>query len=742
MYDRYSYKIKFFLIYLFAAVIAISIVAFSFKLSKENDITTITNQHIKNASNAKNTYLNQFLNTYKSTLRAISTDKYFEIFLNTNKNKELIQNYFLSIHKSLPYVSQIRYINIEGKEIIRTNSFKEKVSLAAEKELQNKISRYYIKEFLSLKEAKIGISRIDLNLEQGKIVEPKELTIRLGMAVFDNKGIKKGLIILNILLSPFLENLEQTNLYNISLIDSEGKFLFHYNKKYGILSEDNNYTLKDEFPNDWENILTKPEHLTNKYYSFFLDAFENQNIKMVLKAKYLDTFIENENIKKNLIVILIFIALLFTPLVLYFANLPDKLAKEFLNEHVNDNITGFPNKLTLIEDLKTKKYKDHVILIVQLNNIFKIQNTYGYKISDKLIRLFTKFLSEYKGIDNLYVKNYNNFALMYKYTDNKELKNFLDNFQNDLERKQFTIDGENVEFLLNTTIGISNPKDISENKIKLQQAENALEMALDNRKSMDIYGAVHERNIDYKKQNINLAFNIKKYIEADKVLVYFQPIFNNFTEKIEKYECLVRIQSDSGILYPDTFLPLAKEINQYNRLSYIIVNKAFEFFKDKNYEFSINLSIIDLYDLKFQDFLFEKIKEYGVENRLVIEIVESESINNYEIFFDFAKKIKQIGSKIAIDDFGSGYSNFNYIIQLSEYIDYLKIDGSLVKDIVNSHKIQILIGSLKFLSDNLEIQTIAEYVEDKEVLRYLSSIGVDYSQGYYIGKPKPKLLDD
>lgn len=214
------------------------------------------------------------------------------------------------------------------------------------------------------------------------------------------------------------------------------------------------------------------------------------------------------------------------------------------------------------------------------------------------------------------------------------------------------------------------------------------------------------------------------------------------TERIEKYECLIRLKGDDGILFPDSFLPIAKEINQYYRLSYIMIDKAFSFFQDKDYEFSINLSVIDLYDLKFQEYLFNQIEKYGVANKLVVEIVESESINNYDIFFDFAKRIKEVGAQIAIDDFGSGYSNFNYIIELSDYVDYLKIDGSLVKDIVESHKIQILIGSLKFLSDNLNIKTIAEYVEDEEVLRYLSSIGIDYSQGYHIGKPLDHLLDE
>lgn len=740
MYDKYSYKIKFLFIYFVAVTIAISIIAFTFKLTNKNSVNTISIQHIQDVSEEKLLYLNEFINTYKATLNAITKDKNFNIYLNTNKNTSEIESYFLSIKRSLPYASQVRYIHMNGDEKIRIDSVPAKV--VSSSKLQNKLNRYYVKEFLSLTKDKIGISNIDLNVEHGKVVIPKEPTVRIGKVVYGKDGLKKGIVVINIVLTPFFENLHHTELYNISIVDKKGNYLVHYDKKYGLLGENSNYTLKDEFPMQSEEILKNKSYLTKKVYSSAIEEFNNQGLKIIVTPKYAKMIKRNEDIQLDLIVTLLFIAFLFSPLIIYFAHLPDSLAKKFIEEHSTDNTTGFPNKLSLLDDLKAQKFHNHIIILIHINNIFRIQNTYGYKVSDKLIRLFTRFLAEYENVEKLYVKNYNSFALMYKYTNDNELKEFLNTLQNNLEKKQFTIDGKSVEFLLNTTMGVSNPQDLQSDEVKLQQAENALEMALDNHQNMDIYGTIHEKNLDSKRENINLAFNIKKYIEADKILVYYQPIFNNLTEKIEKYECLVRIQGDDGILYPDTFLPIAKEINQYNRLSYLIIQKAFDFFKDKEYEFSINLSIIDLYDVKFQEYLFEKIKEYKVQDRLVIEIVESESINNYEIFFDFAKNIKHIGCKIAIDDFGSGYSNFNYIIQLSEYIDYLKIDGSLVKGIVESHKIQILIGSLKFLSDNLEIKTIAEYVEDEEVLRYLSSIGVDYSQGYFIGKPQPELIKD
>jgi EAL domain-containing protein (putative c-di-GMP-specific phosphodiesterase class I) len=106
---------------------------------------------------------------------------------------------------------------------------------------------------------------------------------------------------------------------------------------------------------------------------------------------------------------------------------------------------------------------------------------------------------------------------------------------------------------------------------------------------------------------------------------------------------------------------------------------------------------------------------------------------------DFIQSAKKMGCKIAIDDFGTGYSNFQNIIELSEYIDYVKIDGSLVKHITTNQKVVILIKSLKYLCDKLDIKLIAEYVENEEIFRFLVDFGIEYSQGYHIGKPSPSI---
>lgn len=128
----------------------------------------------------------------------------------------------------------------------------------------------------------------------------------------------------------------------------------------------------------------------------------------------------------------------------------------------------------------------------------------------------------------------------------------------------------------------------------------------------------------------------------------------------------------------------------------------------------------------------EKLK-FEDRNRLVFEILESENLSDYDFLEEFVLKYKKLGVKIAIDDFGSGYSNFIRIIRLKP--DYLKIDGSLIKNIDKDNNSYEIVKSIIAFSKTLNIKTIAEYVHSEEIFNLLLELDVDEFQGYYFGKP-------
>ena len=167
-----------------------------------------------------------------------------------------------------------------------------------------------------------------------------------------------------------------------------------------------------------------------------------------------------------------------------------------------------------------------------------------------------------------------------------------------------------------------------------------------------------------------------------------------------------------------------------------MIRKSFQTFAKNDYEFSINLSIHDIEDTETVQFLKEQIDRYEIGKRLTIELLETEEINNKDIM-GFIEAMSQKGVRIAIDDFGSGYSNFSYLLQMNP--DFIKIDGSIIKNLTAySSEFYIVEAIIKFAS-MLGIKTVAEHVSNQESLSLLQELQVDYCQGYLFSEPKPEL---
>ncbi|MEW5815059.1 MAG: EAL domain-containing protein, partial [Spirochaetota bacterium] len=224
-------------------------------------------------------------------------------------------------------------------------------------------------------------------------------------------------------------------------------------------------------------------------------------------------------------------------------------------------------------------------------------------------------------------------------------------------------------------------------------------------------------------------------ITNDRVFPVFQPIINNKTGKIEKYETLMRIKdSDNNIITPAVFLTIAKKSKLYPELSRIIILKSFDYIRKLPFEFSLNFSVEDLMDAATMTVLADHLAELDKHKHFVVEILESEGIENYAEVSTFVEKMKAKGVKIAIDDFGTGYSNFAHILNLP--FDYLKIDASLIKNILHDKNALYVVEAILNISNKIRFDTIAEYVHSGEVQSEVVKLGIGYSQGYYIGEPE------
>ncbi len=191
--------------------------------------------------------------------------------------------------------------------------------------------------------------------------------------------------------------------------------------------------------------------------------------------------------------------------------------------------------------------------------------------------------------------------------------------------------------------------------------------------------------------------------------------------------------SEGRILSPIVFMEKSKEYRLYTQLMSQMIDKVFEMMTENDVAVTLNLSYIDINNVELCNKLIAKIKQMKFGNRLTVEIVESEQIQDIEMVNEFIFALKKCGVLIAIDDFGSGFSNFDTIVDLD--IDYVKLDGSLVSRI-HDKKYRTILESMVNICHDLGIKIIAEYISDESIMQLAKSIGVDYLQGYHLHKPE------
>ena len=419
-------------------------------------------------------------------------------------------------------------------------------------------------------------------------------------------------------------------------------------------------------------------------------------------------------------------------------NLENKvsLRTKELNDKLHfDELTKLHNKFSLLQDLKV--HEASTLLILDIEAFDDINELYSYHIGNKVLIEYSKFLQRFcAGTSYEIYRLYGNtFALL----DKEELVTItkyeidINELVDSTKYYKVFIEEINLDIDIEITLGAA----ISQDNV-LKKANNALKKAKQTNKRFVVYNSTLDG--DKRVENIKIwREQIKEAIENDKILPFYQPIYNR-SKEIEKYETLMRMKKidDKGELTyisPFIFLDIATKTKQYARLSEIVIRKALQQALTTNYQLSINLGFADIEDpniLNLLDEYFNKNTEVFCK-RVVFEILESDHISDYEIFEEFIFKYRKLGIRFAIDDFGTGYSNFTHILTIRP--DYIKIDGSLIKHINEDSDSLELVKSIVRFSQELHIKTIAEFIHNKEVFDIVYDLGVDEFQGYYFSEP-------
>ena len=396
-----------------------------------------------------------------------------------------------------------------------------------------------------------------------------------------------------------------------------------------------------------------------------------------------------------------------------------------------DNLTGLENRRRLTEKLEERK--ESFLIIINIDSFQEINDLYGNEAGDTILKDFALYLKELIPSEkSLFRLHSDEFA--YLCDKGVDINDFtlLASFLNEkISQKYFKIDGKN-ELNISATFGISYGS-----HSLLENADMALKLAKKGKKHFLIYNDSMHTEKEYEK-NLDWTRRLKIAIEEDRIVPLFQPIVDNRTNKIVKYEALMRIKDKNGsYIAPIHFLELAKKNKLYHQLTKIMIEKTFKRFQDLTYSVSINVTVEDILNKEIYDFIIQKLQESRIGNRIVFEIIESEGIENFSEVLEFINDIKSYGAKISIDDFGTGYSNFEYLMKLK--VDYIKIDGSMIKNLDFDDNSKTITRTIVNFAKEMNIKTIAEFVHSKNVFESVRTLDVDYSQGYYFGEPSDTI---
>jgi PAS domain S-box-containing protein/diguanylate cyclase (GGDEF)-like protein len=407
-----------------------------------------------------------------------------------------------------------------------------------------------------------------------------------------------------------------------------------------------------------------------------------------------------------------------------------KSQEELRKMSQTDPLSGLGNRFKLLSDIM--KIPHPAIALINIDSFKEINDFYGLAIGDKTIAELGKRLQKYFSQSQIYRVHADEFALLFNTSidDFLQIEQLVSEACIKIQEDSFVFD--DISISINLTVGLSNKK---ENLVN--SADLALKTAKKEQKDILIYDETLKTTQEYKN-NIEWNTKLKKAILEDRIVPFYQAIYNNKTKKIEKYESLIRlIDEDGKEISPFFFLDIAKKTKQYYALTRKVIEKSFEEFKDKKLSFSINLSKDDILDEKTIAFIEEKLLEYNFGDKLIFEIVESEGFENFEAIEKFIQKVKSYGVKIAIDDFGTGYSNFEYLMKLKA--DFIKIDGSLIKNIDTDKNAYAVVETIVTFAKKNSLQTVAEFVSSESIFEKVCQLDIDFSQGFYIDKPQKNI---
>jgi len=520
--------------------------------------------------------------------------------------------------------------------------------------------------------------------------------------------------------------------------------------KYFIQSQDRAFLSKIE---QMLSILESNDKNLNSHFKSFKLHYQNILKNMPIQAKNIKK-LQSINIENSLNRVLTLIkegrdlmidknkkfellsltfVILMSLVIFIISRKEEKYHKSYIASLKKDSLTDDFNRASFIKDIENiKDIERYMILSFDINKFKFINDRYGASKADELLIYLSTALAELFSY-KIYRVSSNLFNIIIPQSAK------LHNVKSDIKT---IVNSADIDFDLSISLYHLNRRD---NYSTIHNNIQATLYSAKLQKSNKIvtYSESDKNILYYENLSKNSTIernNLVKAIEQRRFIIFFQPIYDIKSKVTFKYEVLARLKEGDKILPPFKFIQIAEEFNLIGEITRLIIDQAFlKASQNPKVEFAINLSGKDLEDDSLIDYINEKSKELKVINsNITLEITETEAISDLKESLDFINKLKKSGFKFAIDDFGVGESSLRYLKELP--VDYIKIDGSFIKNLENSKSDREFVKLINEVIKLYGKKSTAEFVENQAILDILEELNIDFAQGYFIGKPDSELL--
>lgn len=420
----------------------------------------------------------------------------------------------------------------------------------------------------------------------------------------------------------------------------------------------------------------------------------------------------------------------------------------------HDDLTGLYNRRRLEQQLEIavlrarKKQRLSALLYIDLDYFKVINDAEGHITGDSLLIEVANVLRQEIGLGDVLARvSADEYAVLLENVTESEALETAERLRKILDDYHYHSNDRTYHIGASIGVAIIQANEVASASEVLARADQACYVA-----------KTHGRNVvhlfnkeDTEMLNLRSAIHwvplIRDAIANDKFKLVFQPVLDIKQNHVSHYESLIRmVGSDGRLITPNHFIPVAENMGLIHDIDLWVVSHAIDVLRDmpahqSHIAMNINLSSYAFQDKALLPTLRKKLEQTGVRaERITFEITETAAIANYDQTRKMILQLRELGCQFALDDFGAGFNSFRHVKEFP--VDYLKIDGSFIRNLAKDTVDQSLVRSMIDIAKTLGKKTVAEFVEDRESLELLYEWGADYAQGYYIGKPLPELADD